>query len=337
MALLDSMPRVRRSFGPKGLATALFLAVIVSGIFPANADESWPEKPLHVVVPWGGGSLADLVPRIIFNRVSRRIGQSVVIENRPGAGGTIGAAIVAQSNPDGYLLLVNSNAEVNAPLFYSRLSYDPARDLVPIALLATYPDALVVASSTHIATVEQFVRVAKARKDGLTFAAFGAGSAAYMGAERFRLAAKYDAVQVPFKGAPAAIREVMEGRVDFCFCGVGTSLPFIRDGKLTALAVSTPARSPLLPNVPTTVEAGFPDSDYTPWIGLFAPARTPPEIIQRLHDAVVATLGEPDVREKLAAIGTEPAVMSTAEFEALANRDLALSKRLVEALALKPR
>jgi tripartite-type tricarboxylate transporter receptor subunit TctC len=319
------------------LATPLSLAIITAGILPANAGETWPERPVHVVVPWGGGSLADLVPRIIFDRISPRIGQSVVIENRPGAGGTIGAAVVAQSTPDGYILLVNTNAQVNAPLFYTKLSYDPARDLIPVALLATYPDALVVASSTHIGTLEQFVRAAKTRKNGLTFAAFGAGSAAYMGAERFRLAAKYDAVQVPFKGAPAAIREVMEGRVDFCFCGVGTSLPFIRDGKLTALAISTPARSPLLPNVPTTLEAGFLNSDYTPWIGLFAPAHTQPDIVRRLHDAVVAALGEPSVREKLAAIGTEPVVMSTAEFEAFAERDFALSKTLVEALALKPR
>jgi tripartite-type tricarboxylate transporter receptor subunit TctC len=316
---------------------AAVLCLAVSGTFPANAGDSWPEKPIHVVVPWGGGSLADLVPRIIFDWISRRIRQPVVIENRAGAGGTIGSAVVAQSIPDGYTLLVNSNAQVNAPLLYAKLSYDPVHDFVPVALLVTFPDALVVASSKHITTLEQFVRAAKARKDGFTFAAFGVGSASHMGAERFRLAAGYSAIQVAFKGAPPAIREVMEGRIDFCFCGVGTTLPFIRDGKLTALAVSTPKRSPLLPDVPSTLEAGFPNSDYTPWIGLFAPARTPPDNVRRLHDEVVAALNDRGVHDRLITLGTEPVIMTSDQFAAFAERNAALSKTLVEALAVKPR
>jgi tripartite-type tricarboxylate transporter receptor subunit TctC len=217
------------------------------------------------------------------------------------------------------------------------LPYHAARDFVPVALLVTYPDALIVSASKHITTIDQFVRAAKARKDGLTFAAFGIGSAAHMTAERFRLSAGYDAVQVPFKGAPEAIREVMEERVDFCFCGVGTSLPFIRAGKLVALAVSARTRSPLLPDVPTTLEAGYPNSDYTPWIGLFAPARTPRNVVERLHDEVAAALKEPEVRKKLTTIGTEPAAMSTAEFEAFVERDTTLNKSLIDALGLKPR
>jgi tripartite-type tricarboxylate transporter receptor subunit TctC len=157
-----------------------------------------------------------------------------------------------------------------------------------------------------------------------------------MAAERFRLSAGYKAVQVPFRGAPEAIREVMEGRVDFCFCGVGTTLPFIREGKLVPLAVTTRSRSPLLPEVPTTTELGFPDSDYTPWIGLFAPAKTPRDEVDRLHDQVVAALRDERVQPKLRLIGTDPAPISIAEFEAFVAADAALNKNLVDALGLKP-
>lgn len=301
---------------------------------PALAN-GWPEKAIHVIVPFGAGSLADLVPRIIFDRVSERIHQPIIIENRPGAGGTRGATAVAASSPDGYTILVNSNAQVNAPLLYAHLSYR-AGDFAAVAALVTYPDALIIAPSKHITTLKQFVRVAKARKDGMTFAAFGIGTAAYMSAERFRLSTGYDAIHVPFKGAPAAILEVVEGRVDYCFCGVGTSLPFIRQGSLLALAVSTPTRSPLLPDVPTTIEAGFPDSDYTPWIGLFAPAQTSRDVIERLHDEVIAALKERSVQAKLTALGTDPAVMSISKFEAFVEHDAALNKRLINALGLKP-
>jgi tripartite-type tricarboxylate transporter receptor subunit TctC len=297
--------------------------------------KDWPERTIRVIVPFGAGSLADLVPRIIFDRVSQRIHQPIIIENRPGAGGMLGAAAVAASSPDGYTLLANSNAQVTAPLLYTNFSHR-AHDFTAVALLVTYPDALIIAPSKHLATLDQFVHAAKAHKGGLTFAAFGIGSAAYMNAERFRLRAGFDAIQVPFKGAPAAILEVMVGRVDYCFCGVGTSLPLIRQGRLTALAVGTQRRSPLLPDVPTTVEAGYSDSDYTPWIGLFAPARTPQAIIVRLHDEVVAALKERSVHDKLTALGTDPALMSISEFTAFVEQDAALNKRLVKALGLKP-
>lgn len=318
-------------------AVVLMGLAVLLGTAPAEAGEAWPERPIHVVVPFGGGSLADLVPRIVFDRVSQRIGKTIVIDNRPGAVGTIGAAFVAASNPDGYVFLVNSNAQVNAPLLYANLPYNAEQDFSPVALLVTYPDALIISPSKHITTLGQFVRVAKARKDGLTFAAFGTGSAAYMTAERFRLRAGYDAVQVPFKSAPAAIREVMEGRVDFCFCGVGTSLPFIRAGKIVALAVSARTRSPLLPDVPTTLEAGFPESEYTPWLGLFAPARTPRDVVAHLHDEIAAALEDSEVRDKLIAIGTEPAPMSGAEFDSFLERDRGLNASLVMELGLKPR
>jgi tripartite-type tricarboxylate transporter receptor subunit TctC len=297
--------------------------------------KTWPAKPLHVVVPFAAGSLADIVPRIVFDRVSAQLHEPVAIENRPGAGTTIGAATVARASPDGYTILVNSNAQVVAPLLYANLPYQGADDFVAIALLGTYPNVLVMAPSKHIGTLGEFVRAAKARNGDFTFASLGVGSATYMNAERFRLSVGYDAIHVPFKGAPAAIREVMEGRVDYCFCGVGTTLPLIRQGKLVALAISTRKRSPLLPDVPTTVEAGFPASDYTPWLGLFAPTHTPRKVIERLHDEVVETLQASQTREKLSKLGIEPFIMSVSGFDAFVKREATLNKALVEALRLK--
>jgi tripartite-type tricarboxylate transporter receptor subunit TctC len=190
---------------------------------------------------------------------------------------------------------------------------------------------------SHIEWVHVPVPLCRAANSGkgLTFATFGLGSAAHLSAERFRLSAKFEAVQVFLKGAPAALLEVMEGRVDFCFCGVGTSLPFIRDGKLVALAVSTPRRSPLLPDVPTTLEAGFPNSDYTAWLGLFAPAHTPATAIQRMHDEVAEAVKDAEMQTKLAKLATDPVAMSVAEFNAFVRRDAALNKTLIGELGLQ--
>ena len=195
---------------------------------------------------------------------------------------------------------------------------------------------LIISPEKGIKTLREFVDVARAKHGALTFASLGIGSATHMNAERFRLSAGFEATHVPFRGAPAAITEVMEGRVDYCFCAIGTTLPYITTGKLLALAVSTRKRSPLLPDVPTTLEEGFANSDYTPWLGIFAPAKTPSVAIKRLYDEVQNVVQLANVREKLAKLGVEPLVMSQSEFDTYVRREMTRNASLVEALGLRP-
>jgi tripartite-type tricarboxylate transporter receptor subunit TctC len=315
---------------------ALILGALVTAIASAaSAEPRWPDHPVHVVVPFAAGSLVDIVPRIIFDHVSVQTHQVFVIENRPGASGTLGAAAVAKSNRDGYTILVNSNAQVLASLFYRNLGYDASRDFAAVAPLVSYANVLVISRNKNIGTVDDFVRTAKAQKGKMTFASLGVGTATYMTAERFRVSAGFEATHVPFKGAPEAIREVMEGRVDYCFCAIGTTLPFIRQRTLIALAVSTPMRSAFLPEVPTTLERGFANSDYTPWLGLFAPSRTPPNVIGKLHDRVVDALRSHTVEEKLAAFSVGPMVLSLSDFDSFVKREAAINSALVRQLDLR--
>lgn len=313
----------------------LAFAAFVAAAHPALAG-TWPDKPIRVIVPFGAGSVIDIVPRVIFARVAEQMHQSIVIEDRPGAGGIIGAAAVAKSPPDGYTFLVNSNAQVTAPLLHADLSYDPVHDFTAVAPLFTYPDVLIISRSQHITSLDAFVRAAKARDGGMTFASLGIGTGTFMSAERFRLSAGYAATAIQFRGAAEAIREVLAGRVDYCFCSTGTTLALIRQGGLAPLAVSTPSRSPLLPDVPTTLEAGFADSDYRVWIGLFAPSRTPPEVIKKLNHEIAEAVRSQDVRDRFEQLGLDALVLSPDEFSRFVEHETNLNIALVQKLGLQP-
>jgi tripartite-type tricarboxylate transporter receptor subunit TctC len=285
-------------------------------------------------VPFGAGSLTDIVARVVFDAVAAQLHQPVVIVNRPGAGATIGAGEVAKSIPDGHTFLVNSNAQVTAPAFYPYLPYDPTRDFSAVALLGFYPTVLVVSPSKGFKNVQEFVKAAKARRSAVSFASVGVGSATFMSSERFVLSAAFEAIHVPFRGAPEALTEVMEGRVDFCIFSVGTSLPFIRAGKLVPLAVGTPRRTAALPDVLTTLEAGFPNSDYTPWLGLFAPAHTPLDMIEAMNHEVLKAEQLPAVHERFEQLVIEPVTMSPGEFDSFIRREIALNAALIKSLGL---
>jgi tripartite-type tricarboxylate transporter receptor subunit TctC len=316
----------------------LTLLAIIGISLPAAAAAApaWPTEPVRVVVPYGAGSTTDIVPRVVFEQLAAQLGQPVVVENRPGAGGTMGSAFVATARPNGYTLLVNSTAHTIAPALYSKLSYDPARDFAAVISLGTSPNVLVVSPAKGFKTVGDLVAAAKARPDGLTFASVGVGSATHMSGERFCFSAGVKAVHVPFKGSAEAMTEVIAGRVDFFFGPVGLVLPQIRAGKLAALVVSGTKRAAALPDVPTTREAGYANAEYPIWFGLFAPARTEPAILDTLHDQTLKALQVPKVLHKLSALGVDPMTMTRADFGAYIEKQFAINAALVKAINLQP-
>ncbi len=245
--------------------------------------QTWPTKPLRAIVPVGAGSTTDIVPRVVLEQLSSQLGQSIIVENRAGAGGTIGSAFVAKADPDGYTMLVHGSAHTIAPSLYSNLSYHPARDFAAVIPVGISPNVLVVPPARGCKTVGDLVAAAKAKPGALNFSSVGVGSATHLSAERFRFSAGVEAVHVPFKGGAEAMTEVMAGRIDFFFGPIGLVLPHIRDGKLTALVVNGARRAAALPDVPTTLEAGFADAEYPIWFGLFLPAKTPRDVVDKLH------------------------------------------------------
>ena len=313
---------------------ALLVPIVALGAAMVAHAQTWPAKPLHAIVPVGAGSITDVIARIVFEQLSARLGQSVIVENRTGAGGTLGAAFVAKSDADGYTFLVHSSAHAIAPSLYPKLTYHPARDFAAVIPLGISPHVLVVSPARGFKTVRDVVAAAKAKPGGLTFASVGVGTATHLSAERFRASAGIEAVHVPFTGGPQAMAEVMAGRVDFFFGPVGLVLPQVRNGKLVAVAVNGTQRSAALPVVPTTREAGFTDAEYPIWFGVFLPAQAPREIVARLHDETLEALRATTVREKLAGLGVDPMVMTSAEFDSFVAKEVAVDAALVATAGL---
>lgn len=298
--------------------------------------ETWPTKPLRAIVPVGAGSTTDIIPRIVFEQLSARLGQGIVVENRVGAGGTIGSAYVAKADPDGYTVLAHGSALTISPALYPNLGYDPARDLIAVVPFGISPNVLVVPPARVWKTVGDLVAAAKAKPDGLSFSSVGVGTATHLSAERFRASAGIEAVHVPFKGGAEAMTEVIAGRIDFFFGPVALVLPQVQEGKLSALAVNGAKRSAALPNVPTTLEAGFADAEYPIWLGMFLPAKTARDIVDKLNRETLSALAEPKVREKLVSLGFEPMVMTPAEFAAHVEKEISVNAALVKAAGIKP-
>lgn len=318
---------LRRVFAP---ALGAFL------ILPSVAfAQAWPTKPLRVIVAFTPGSATDILARTVSERLTAQLGQPVVVENRPGAGGTIGAAAVAKADADGHTILVNSSSHTVAPSTYASLPYDTARDLAGITPLANVPSVLVVSAATDVRSAGDLVKAARAKAGSFNYASGGAGSAAQLNAERFRLAAGFDAVHVPFKGAPEALTQILAGRVDFYFCPVTPALPMLRDGRLRAIAVGSSKRAAALPDVPTTLEAGFANSDYNFWVGMFVPGKTPREVVTRLHQETVKALETPEMRERLSRLGAEPMMMTPDRFDAYVKTEIDANAALVKAAGIK--
>jgi len=315
-------------------STFVLVATLAAATTSVQA-QVWPSQPVKVIVPFAPGSVVDVVPRMVFELVSKQIGQPIIVENRGGAGGTIGTQQVAKSQPNGYTLLVTTSAHTIAPAIHANLAYDPARDLIPVTTLGVTPSVLVVPASMKLGSVADLIAAARAAPGKLNYASAGTGSATHFSAERFLASTSTEAVHVPFKGGPEIITELLAGRIDFFFGPIGILKPHIDGGKLKALAVNTSARSPLLPELPTLAEAGVADAEYPFWIALLAPAGTPQEIVGKLRRETLIALQSPPVREKLANLGIQPMPMTPAEFSAQIEREVALNSALAKAAGVK--
>jgi tripartite-type tricarboxylate transporter receptor subunit TctC len=312
------------------------LAVAVLAFWTTLAfGQAFPNKPVKIVVPFTAGSATDILARTFGQKLSELWGQPVIVENRPGAGGTIGAALVAKSPADGYTLLVHSAAQAVNASIYPALPYDTTKDFVEVATLGGQPNVLVVAPSTGYKTVADLIAAAKKSPGTLNFGSAGTGSGTHINGEKFKLAAGIDVVHIPYKGTPEAITDTMTGRVTYFFSPISAALPNIREGKLVALGVSTAKRSSALPNVPTIAESGLPGFDYNLWVGMFAPAGTPADVVDRINADVAKVLQTPDARERLAALGAEAMVMSPAEFRKLMRDEIEDSAKVVKAAGIK--
>ena len=311
------------------------LAAIACCAAGGAAAQAYPTRPIHFVVPFTPGSGTDIIARTVGEVMGRNMGQSVIVDNRPGAGGTIAAGAVAKGDADGYTVLIHSSGHALNPALYQNLPYDTLKDLTGVTPLAALPNVMVVSPSRGWKTMADLLAAARAKPGALNYGSAGNGSATHLNAEKFKLQAGIDALHIPFKGTPEALNDVMAGRIDWYFSPLSSALPLIKDGKLQALAVSTPTRAPTLPQVPTTVEAGVPGSEYTFWVGMIVSSQTPPALIRRLHDEAVKAIGSPEVKERFTQLGAEPLPMTPEAFNAYIRTEMESAARIAKAAKLQ--
>ena len=311
-------------------------ALLAASPLLVQAQPAWPSKPIRAIVPFAAGANTDVVARIVLEQVSKQLGQPIIIENKPGAGTTIGTSVVAHAEPDGYTILVNSNSLTVTPATYKKLPYDPVKDLSGVIPLGSVPMVLVVAPSKGVRTLPELVKMAKANPGSVNFASAGAGGATHLGAERIRIAGGFTGTHVPYKSSSEALTEVMAGRVDFYLSPIGLATPFMKTDKLVGLAVSSSKRSSALPDVPTSIEAGLPKSDYDVWIGMFVPSKTPRAIVNRLNEETAKALRSPELREKYATLVMDNMIMTPGEFDSFLKKDYELNAELVKAAGVQP-
>lgn len=315
----------------------LSLAAVLALLPTVAFAQAWPTKqPIKVIVPLPPATATDSIGRLVMEEVGRQIGQAIVVENRPGASTTLGTNQVAKAEPDGYTLAITSSSFTVTPHTFANLPYDTEKDLAPVAILGNMANVLVVNSSRPIKTAKDLVDIAKKNPGKLNYASVGPGSAVHLTAERFRLSADFQAVHVPFKGTAEALTEVVADRIDFTHMPILAVVPFVQDGKLRALAVSTGKRAAALPDVPTGEEAGYKDSGYDFWIGLVAPGKTPQAIVDRINAECMKALDKPELAKKLAELGVDQLRLSPAEFGAMIKREIQSNAVVVKAAGLKP-
>lgn len=321
------------TFTRRTLALAASLALVSP--LAAQAQAGYPNKPIRVIVPFAAGSTTDIIARAIADKMSASMGQQLVIDNRGGASGTIGQQVVATAAPDGYTIMVHSSSHTVSPSTFAKLPFDTEKDFVGVTPISSTPNVLVMSPAKNIKTLGELLAAARAKPGSMNFASAGQGSATHLNAEKFKLAAKIEATNIPFKGSAEAVTEVMAGRVDYYFSPIAPVIGQIRNGQLVALAVGSPKRATALPQVPTTAEAGVPGSEFNFWIGMMAPAKTPRDIVNRLHDEVVKALNTPEVKERFATLGADAWTLKPEQFDAYIHEEIKTNAVLVKAAGLQ--
>lgn len=313
---------------------ALCCTMLVSG---PVAGQSYPAKPIRIIVASAPGGGPDLAARLVGQKLSEALGQPVVVDNRAGAGGVIGAEVAARSPVDGYTLFLGNPATLTInPSLQPKLPYDAVRDFAPVTLINSTPFLLVIHPSLPASSVKQLIALARAKPGKLNFASAGSGSVTHLAGELFKSIARVDIVHVPYKASAAATNDVIGGQIEMVINAMTTVLPHVKSGKLKALAVATESRAAALPELPTMIEAGVPDYVVTTWNGLLVPAGTPPEIISRLHTETVRVIRLPEIQEKLRGLGSEPIGNSPEQFAAFLRKETVLWARAVKASGARP-
>lgn len=316
------------------LAAALTGAALLPTL--ASAQGAWPNKPIRVIVPFAAGSTTDIIARAIADKMSASLGQPLVVDNRGGASGTIGQAAVASAAADGYTIMIHSSSHTVSPSTFAKLPFDTVGDFAGVTPISSLSNVLVIAPSKGYKNLGELLAAARAKPGSLNFASAGQGSATHLNAEKFKMAANIQATNIPFKGSAEAVTEVIAGRVDYYFSPIAPVIGQIKGGQLQALAVGSPSRASALPNVPTTTEAGVPGSEFNFWIGMMAPAKTPRDIVNRLHDEVVKALASPDVKERFVKVGADAWTLKPEAFDAYIKNEIASNAKLVKAAGLEP-
>jgi tripartite-type tricarboxylate transporter receptor subunit TctC len=313
-----------------------FLPLLLALVAGAAFAQPYPSKPIHFVVPYPAGGPLDAVARLLGQKVSESVKQPVVVENKAGAGGNIGADYVAKAAPDGYTILMGAVAThaIN-PTLYASIPYDPVRDFIPVTQVASTPNVLVVNPSIPASSVKEFIAYAKANPGKLNFGSGSTGSAGHLAGELFKSMAGVQMTHIPYKGAAPAMQDLIAGQVQLMFDNLASSLAQVRAGKVKALAVTTAKRSSLAPDLPTIAESGLPGFDINTWFGIFAPANTPREIVDRLHDEFARALAAPDVREKMLNLGAEPVSSTPEQFAAYIRSEAEKYARVIKASGAK--
>lgn len=299
--------------------------------------QSYPARPIRVVIGFTPGGQPDIVARMIAPKLGEALGQQIVIDNRPGAGGTLGTKIVVDAAPDGHTLLTSSSSHAIAPVIYAKLAYDPVRDLAGITTKYTAAYVLVTAPSLNVKSVQELAALAKASPGRINYSSAGAGSGTHFAAEVFKQATHIDAVHIPYKGIPEALTDVVAGRVQFTVAPLGSALGMVREGRLRGIAVTGPKRVAVYPAVPTVAESGYPGFQWTAWGAMFAPAKTRRAIIDKLNRDVVRQLNDTDTRQRMTALGIEAAPITPAQTDTFVASQIALVKQLAQKAGIQAR
>jgi tripartite-type tricarboxylate transporter receptor subunit TctC len=318
-------------FSKLGRWSAISLLLVESVFASFALAQPFPSRPIRLIVPFAAGGSMDITARLLGQKMGEILGKPVIVDNRPGGSGTIGSQLVATANPDGYTLMLTSASHTVNPSLFSKLPYDTAADFTPISLVVTLPLVFVAHPNAHITSLAEFLTKAKANPGVLSFGSSGNGGAAQLAGEQLKLSTGIDMVHVPYKGGGPAVNDVVAGQIPLLFNSIPPLLPFIKSGQVIPLAVTSAKRSPLLPDVPTFVEAGLPTVVLVEWAGLFGPAKLPPETVATLRNAVAKALTSPDITQKLIGLGGEPVGSTPEEFGAFLNSEIPKMAKIVKA------